>query len=237
MDTICVAGKNNIAVDALEYIVSNYANNYKIVGICNKTDNGMDGFQKSYKKALVSLGIQEVTLDDVYNIDDMLFLSLEFDRLIKTERFKTTRLYNVHFSLLPKYRGMYTAAWVILNSEKETGVTLHKIDNGIDTGDIIDQISYQITDDMNCRDVYLNNIKFGTEIVINNLSNLLDGNFKAIKQDESKSSYYSKSSIDYNNLEISLSEPQDVINRKLRAFSFDEYQKPKYLKDKIIFVR
>ena len=119
---------------------------------------------------------------------------------------------------------------------KETGVTLHKIDNGIDTGDIIDQISYEITNDMTCRDVYLHNIKYGTDVIIRNIDKLLNHNFITMKQDDSKSSYYSKDSIDYKNLFISLNEPQDVINRKLRAFTFEEYQKPKYMRDRIVFI-
>ena len=39
---------------------------------------------------------------------------------------------------------MFTSALPLINGEKETGVTLHKIDAGIDTGDIIDQIKFQI---------------------------------------------------------------------------------------------
>lgn len=46
---------------------------------------------------------------------------------------------NVHAALLPAYRGANTLNWVLVNGERETGVTIHFIDEGIDTGDIIMQ--------------------------------------------------------------------------------------------------
>src|SRR5436190_11375982 len=44
---------------------------------------------------------------------------------------------NVHFSLLPKYRGAAPVNWAIVNGEKETGVTTMKMDAGLDTGPIL----------------------------------------------------------------------------------------------------
>ena len=51
---------------------------------------------------------------------------------------------NVHFSLLPKYRGAAPVNWVIVNGEKETGVTTIKMDAGLDTGDILIQTATEI---------------------------------------------------------------------------------------------
>ncbi len=46
---------------------------------------------------------------------------------------------NVHYSLLPKYRGLHSVVWAILNNEPETGVTFHKMNAFIDDGDIVTQ--------------------------------------------------------------------------------------------------
>ncbi|PYJ94729.1 MAG: methionyl-tRNA formyltransferase [Verrucomicrobia bacterium] len=51
---------------------------------------------------------------------------------------------NVHASLLPKYRGAAPIQWAILNDERETGVTIMKMDEGLDTGDILSQQSTPI---------------------------------------------------------------------------------------------
>jgi methionyl-tRNA formyltransferase len=60
---------------------------------------------------------------------------------------------------------MYTSAWPILNGEDETGVTLHEIDEGIDTGNIIDQISFPITEDDTARDLYFKYLKYGSMLI------------------------------------------------------------------------
>ena len=64
--------------------------------------------------------------------------------MLKNESFKSNNLFNFHFSLLPKYRGCHTNFYQILNGEKISGVSLHKIDKGIDTGAILDQITFKI---------------------------------------------------------------------------------------------
>ncbi len=51
---------------------------------------------------------------------------------------------NIHSSLLPKYRGVHPVSWALINGESETGVTLHRIDDGIDTGEILVQRSTPI---------------------------------------------------------------------------------------------
>jgi methionyl-tRNA formyltransferase len=54
---------------------------------------------------------------------------------------------NVHFSLLPKYRGAAPVNWAIVNGERESGVTTMKMDAGLDTGDILLQQSIEIGSD------------------------------------------------------------------------------------------
>tara|TARA_Y100000768_G_C23986753_1_gene689366 strand:- start:2614 stop:4059 length:1446 start_codon:yes stop_codon:yes gene_type:complete len=86
---------------------------------------------------------------------------------------------NLHPSLLPKYKGRASINWCILNGEKETGLTAHYIDEGVDTGPIIKQIKIQIASTDYISDV-LNNlypIYFKmTEIIIKN------SNFSSIPQ-------------------------------------------------------
>ncbi|WP_298222716.1 methionyl-tRNA formyltransferase [Flavobacterium sp.] len=52
--------------------------------------------------------------------------------------------FNIHGSLLPKYRGRTPHVWAIINNETKTGITAHLIDEGCDTGDIIEQIEIEI---------------------------------------------------------------------------------------------
>ena len=54
--------------------------------------------------------IRTISLQQAQDIDNLIFISLEYDCLIRPQLFRTRRLYNLHFSALPQYKGMYTSA-------------------------------------------------------------------------------------------------------------------------------
>jgi methionyl-tRNA formyltransferase len=80
------------------------------------------------------------------DIDPELIVVTAFGRILPGEILNLPRLgcINVHTSLLPKYRGAAPIQHAILNGEKETGVTIMKMDAGMDTGDILSQLSTPI---------------------------------------------------------------------------------------------
>lgn len=223
---ICIAGKNDIAVEILKYLNSIYGENrnIEILAIPNNTDVGKNSWQQSLVWYCLKNNIRMVTLSEVYNIENLVFLSLEFNQLIKTNKFKTTELFNVHFSLLPKYKGMYTSAMVLLNGEFKTGTTLHRIRDGIDTGEIIAQKSFDIGANFNCLDVYKNLVSTGIELVKENLDILMHRRYKLIPQSDFGSTYYSREVIDYNKLELDCKATAYQISNQIRAFCFRPYQ-------------
>lgn len=80
-----------------------------------------------------------------------LFVSMSFNQIFRNEminlpRYKTI---NCHAGKLPFYRGRNILNWALINDEKEFGITVHYMDEGIDTGDIILQETYPITDEDN----------------------------------------------------------------------------------------
>ena len=167
-----------------------------------------------------------MSLEQVYDIENLVFISLEFDRIIRTERFKTDRFFNIHFSNLPKYKGMYTSVMPILNGEQKAGVTLHRIDNGIDTGDIIDQIIFDLKLEYTSRDLYFKFLEHGFEIFTKNIDKLITNDFTTRKQGAANSSYYSKQAIDFGNISIDFKKTSYEIYNQIRAFIFPEYQLP-----------
>lgn len=223
---ICIAGKNNMAVETIEYLLEHHKE-CKLGIICNKTETGKNGMQKSLRWFAQKWNVKEYTLEDVYGIENLLFISLEFDQLIKPEKFTKARLFNIHFSLLPKYKGMFTSAIPIINGEKITGVTLHRIDSGIDTGEIIDQKEFEI-EDMDCRELYFAYTSHGTGLLLRNIENLISGTELSHPQNTDGSSYYSKKYIDYDNLQLDLNQTADGIGRQIRAYNFREYQLPQF---------
>jgi methionyl-tRNA formyltransferase len=87
-----------------------------------------------------------LSLIERYNCD--LFVSMSFNQIMRKPLFERPRLgaINCHAGKLPFYRGRNVLNWVLINGEKEFGITVHHIDEGIDTGDILSQRMYPITD-------------------------------------------------------------------------------------------
>ncbi len=223
---ICIAGKNRIAVNGLLFAMKHFSKDE--ICICpNLTDDGVSRWQPSLRRFAVELGIPTVDLRDLYPIDDLIFLSLEYDRLVKPALFKTKKLFNIHFSLLPAYKGMYTSAWPILNGESRSGVTLHKIDYGIDTGEIIAQSQIYLNESITARELYFTYMQSAAELLHSHFHLLLKDAVESTPQQARGSTYFSKKSIRYDNLFIDFNNTAEVISRQIRAFSFREYQMPK----------
>ena len=99
---ICIAGKNDIAVNAVKYLLNDlHVDKKNLRIIANSTDDGIDSWQPSFKKFAKDNDILEVTQKDVYDIENLIFISLEFNKIIRPEKYKTKQIYNMHFSLLP----------------------------------------------------------------------------------------------------------------------------------------
>jgi methionyl-tRNA formyltransferase len=82
----------------------------------------------------------------IYQCD--LFVSMSFNQIFKEKIINIPRYkaINCHAGKLPFYRGRNVLNWVLINDEKEFGITVHYIDQGIDTGDIILQRVFPISD-------------------------------------------------------------------------------------------
>lgn len=77
-----------------------------------------------------------------------IFVSMSFNQIFKSEiiNLPPLKTINCHAGKLPFYRGRNVLNWALINDEKEFGITVHYIDEGIDTGDIILQRCYKITE-------------------------------------------------------------------------------------------
>ena len=96
---------------------------------------------------------------------------------------------NVHSSLLPKYRGAAPINWAILNGEDETGVTIQRMAEGIDTGDILAQVSTPIDINENAAQLLERLARLGAELLVETVRELETGSARATPQDESQASH------------------------------------------------
>ena len=93
---------------------------------------------------------------------------------------------NVHASLLPKYRGAAPIQWAVANGEAETGVTTMRIDEGLDTGDILLQERVPILPQQTAVELSPMLAEVGAELMVRTLAGLDQGTLQARQQDYSR---------------------------------------------------
>jgi methionyl-tRNA formyltransferase len=96
---------------------------------------------------------------------------------------------NVHASMLPKYRGAAPVQWALLNGEKFTGITVMKVTEKLDAGDIILQESIPIYETDNAATLTEKLFKLGAQLMIKAVSQIKNGKANYIKQDEKMVSF------------------------------------------------
>lgn len=90
--------------------------------------------------------------------------------------------FNLHLALAESYRGCYPTTWALINGETETGVTLHAIDKGIDSGDIVAQAKVAISPDDTGRSLYDKCTEAGIALFREWYPRIVAGNFQARPQ-------------------------------------------------------
>lgn len=124
---------------------------------------------------------------------------------------------NIHASLLPKYRGSAPIQWALINGEEETGITLMYMDEGMDTGDIIDTVKYKINSSDNVETLFNKLSVLGSELLVKNFDNIVSGNITRIKQNDNEATMAPMITRDMELL--SFNELGNNIINKIRAFS------------------
>ena len=124
---------------------------------------------------------------------------------------------NVHTSLLPKYRGASPIQSAILNGETETGVTIMKMDAGLDTGEIISQARTPILPEDNSQTLHDRLAQLGAELLVETIPDYVAGKILPKPQPAEGASYAAK--IKKEDGKIDWNEPAEKILNRLRAFT------------------
>ncbi len=122
---------------------------------------------------------------------DIIF-SFYYRNMICQEILDIPRLgaFNLHGSLLPKYRGRVPINWAVLNGETETGATLHHMVKRPDAGDIIDQEAVSIGPRDTAQDVFIKVTAAARQVLERSLAAIKQGCAPRRPQDESQASYF-----------------------------------------------
>jgi UDP-4-amino-4-deoxy-L-arabinose formyltransferase/UDP-glucuronic acid dehydrogenase (UDP-4-keto-hexauronic acid decarboxylating) len=177
---------------------------FEIVGVVTHTDDPSESaWFRSVAELASQRGLPVLAPDDANSPlwleriralrPDVLF-SFYYRRMLSAELLAIPRegCYNLHGSLLPKYRGRAPANWAILNGETETGVTLHHMVARADAGDIVGQRRVAIAPTDDARTLNANLAAAAVPLLDECLPLIREGRAPRMPQDESAATYFGK---------------------------------------------
>lgn len=120
---------------------------------------------------------ERAALDEIQAFKPDLLVSMSFNQILKNEILSSTKhgAINCHAGALPAYRGRNVINWALINGEKEFGITVHYIDDRIDTGDIIDQVMMPIKKDNYYSDLLELAYKECASILVSSIEKIANG--------------------------------------------------------------
>jgi len=155
-----------VRFDSSDSVLKEFADKYNIDYLKHKNINSKEF-------------LQEIK---TYQCD--LFVSMSFNQIFKKEiiNIPPLKIINCHAGKLPFYRGRNILNWALINDEQEFGITVHFVDEGIDTGDIILQQTYPITDEDNYCTLLDTAYIECASILYRAVKSIQDNTYKVIKQ-------------------------------------------------------
>jgi len=187
---IVFMGTPEFAVSSLEILIKS---GFDVVAVITAPDKPAGRGQKIKQSAVKEFAIkQQIKTLQPTNLKDSIFISelkaLKADlqivvafRMLPEIIWDMPKLgtYNLHASLLPKYRGAAPINWAIINNERETGVTTFKIKQAIDTGNILYREKINLNSDITAGELHDQLMKIGAELLLKTVveinKNLIEG--------------------------------------------------------------
>jgi methionyl-tRNA formyltransferase len=164
------------------------------------------------KQAALDLGLAVTdTVDDALTVGADLGVVVAFGRLIKPHVLAELPMVNIHFSLLPRWRGAAPVERAILAGDERTGVDLMVVEEGLDTGGIYDRAELPIGPDDTAAELRDRLARLGAELLVTNLT---QGLGEPVPQ-QGEPTYAHK--LEVADLEIDWSTPAGMIHRLVRV--------------------
>lgn len=197
-------GTPDFAVSALEALIQS---EHEVVGVVTQPDKpkgrGKEMQFPPVKECAVKYNIpvyQPVKVKTPEGVETLrsfgadIFVVAAFGQILSKEILDMPKYgcINIHASLLPKYRGAAPIQWAVINGDKQSGVTIQQMNEGIDTGDIWLKSVVDLEPKETGESLYEKLSKTGAELVLQVLLIIEEGKVKPEKQDESLSTHVGK---------------------------------------------
>jgi len=224
---IIFLGTPDFAVSSLKMLVEN---KYEIVGVVTAPDK----YGGRGRKQLIMSDVKKYALENNLNIlqptnlknrkflDELKSLNADLQVIVAFRMLPEVvwdmppmGTFNLHGSLLPKYRGAAPIHWAVINGERETGVTSFKLKHAIDTGDMLLQRRTPIKGYDTLGSVYSKLKTLGAQVVIESVRMIESGNLRLRPQPDEQVTKAPK--LNRANCQLDFNKPTHVVYNKIRG--------------------
>ena len=158
-----------------------------------------------------------VTLDELPPLDVAVVVA--YGRILTPEMLETSRLgfINLHFSLLPRWRGAAPVQRAVMAGDSMSGVSIIKLDEGMDTGPVLNAQAIDIGDQTTGGDLESSLARVGARLLAATLSAYVDGEIEPVPQTDEGATYAPK--LTSSDRSVLPSEPREVTRNRIRALN------------------
>jgi methionyl-tRNA formyltransferase len=193
---IIFMGTPKFAVPTLKAINEEFGITAVVTAADKPSGRGQKPKQSEVKTAALELGLQVLQPDSlksdefvrqISEIEPDIIIVVAF-RILPASVYTLAKLgaFNIHASLLPKFRGAAPINWAIINGERQSGLTTFLLNEKVDTGSVLIQMPVDISEDATAGDLHDILMELSPKAAIETCNMLLSGNFIPIKQNDSE---------------------------------------------------
>ena len=194
---IIFMGTPEFAVASLDILIQNHYDVVAVVTVPDKpAGRGQQLQQSAVKKYAVEKGLtvlQPKKLKDEHFIAELKKLNADLQLVVAFRMLPEVvwnmpplGTYNLHGSLLPKYRGAAPINWAIINGETESGVTTFKFKHEIDTGNMLFQAKTPITTATTAGELHDSLMHIGADLILKTVKAIESGNYELKPQNDTE---------------------------------------------------
>ncbi len=181
--TVIFMGAKDIGFECLKYLFNNLDFlNIKIEGVLtNERGIVIKQYCEQNNIHLIE------NLNEYLNLNDFnILISVQYHQILKKIHInKATEIaINLHMAPLPEYRGCNQFSFAIINGDKVFGTTIHKLEEGVDSGSIIFENRFEIPENCFVKDLYDLTFDKSIELFKANIKNIIDNNYELTPQKE-----------------------------------------------------
>ena len=224
---VVVASSSPVAIPLISAL--NASSTYQLLGLLTNPDKatGRGMHVVAHELAIwaekIDINIQKPENNDdlkeiIESIKPEIVITIAYGRIIPLELLDMPKFgwINVHFSLLPRWRGAAPVQWAILSGDQETGITVFKLDKGMDTGPVYLEQATPINPNESSNDLLSRLSEIGSDLAIKSLELISEG---VIPKPQSSNGITLAPKISKNDGKIDWQQNSDQVVNRFRALS------------------